>query len=38
MIYRGQGDEWQVYQYSIDLGSVTSIAFSLAGVLSLRPA
>ena len=30
-IYVGQDDEWQAYQYAIDLGSVTSAAFSPSG-------
>ncbi|KAI9457911.1 hypothetical protein HD554DRAFT_2042204 [Boletus coccyginus] len=30
-IHQGQDDEWQAYQYGIDLGSVTSVAFSPNG-------
>ena len=31
MVHLGQDDEWQAYQYAIDLGSITSVAFSPSG-------
>ncbi|KAF8547726.1 WD40 repeat-like protein [Imleria badia] len=30
-IHQGQDDEWQAYQHAIDVGSVTSVAFSPSG-------
>lgn len=30
-IHQGQDDEWQAYRYAIDLGYVTSVAFSPSG-------
>ncbi|KAG9311570.1 hypothetical protein JVU11DRAFT_7778 [Chiua virens] len=33
MIIEGADEEWQAYQYAIDLGSVTSVAFSPSGTV-----